>query len=102
VERKNVRKKIKEKKQSRRTEMEHDFKMDSIDLYSDHVNWIAGCVASTFEILTAMKMSIVVFQIVTPRGIAGGYQRFGGTLVNTRLQDVITQKNTLHIVYFSS
>jgi hypothetical protein len=32
-----------------------------------------------FEVLTAVKMSTVVFQVVTPCGFVDGYQCFGGT-----------------------
>jgi hypothetical protein len=32
-----------------------------------------------FEVLTAVKMSILVFWDVTPRRLVGGYHRFGGT-----------------------
>jgi hypothetical protein len=32
-----------------------------------------------FEDITALKMSIVVFWAATPCGLAGVYQRFGGT-----------------------
>jgi hypothetical protein len=31
-----------------------------------------------FEILAAVKISIVVFWVVTPCGLIGGYQHFGG------------------------
>jgi hypothetical protein len=31
-----------------------------------------------YEVLTAVKMSIVVLCVVTPSGLGGGYQRFGG------------------------
>jgi hypothetical protein len=33
-----------------------------------------------FEFFTEVKMMIVVLWVVTPCGLAGGYQRFGGTL----------------------
>jgi hypothetical protein len=32
-----------------------------------------------FEVLTAVKMSILVFWVVTQCGLVGRYQRFGGT-----------------------
>jgi hypothetical protein len=32
-----------------------------------------------FEVLTAVKMSMLFFWIVTSCGLAGRYQRFGGT-----------------------
>jgi hypothetical protein len=32
-----------------------------------------------FEVLTAVKMLMLVFWIVTPCGLVGRYQRFGGT-----------------------
>jgi hypothetical protein len=32
-----------------------------------------------FEVLTAVKMLIVVFWVVTPCSLVGGYQRLGGT-----------------------
>jgi hypothetical protein len=31
-----------------------------------------------FEVITAVKMPIVIYWIVTPCGLAGGYQRLGG------------------------
>jgi hypothetical protein len=31
------------------------------------------------EVFTAVKISIVVFWVVTPCSIVGGYMRFGGT-----------------------
>jgi hypothetical protein len=31
------------------------------------------------EVLTAVKMSMLVFWVVTPCGLVNGYQRFGGT-----------------------
>jgi hypothetical protein len=33
----------------------------------------------TFEVLTAVKMSMVVFRVATQCGLIGRYQRFGGT-----------------------
>jgi hypothetical protein len=33
----------------------------------------------TFEVLTAVKMWIVVLRIVMPCGLVGVYERFGGT-----------------------
>jgi hypothetical protein len=33
----------------------------------------------TFDVLTAVKMSIVVFRVLTPCDLVGGYQCFGGT-----------------------
>jgi hypothetical protein len=38
------------------------------------------------EVLTVVKMSNVVLWVVTPCGLEGGYQRFGGTY-DFRLQD---------------
>jgi hypothetical protein len=32
-----------------------------------------------FEVLTAVKMSMLVFWVVMPCGLVGKYQRFGGT-----------------------
>jgi hypothetical protein len=32
-----------------------------------------------FEVLTAVKISTLVFWVVTPCGLVGRYQRFGGT-----------------------
>jgi hypothetical protein len=32
-----------------------------------------------FEVLTAVKMSMLLFWIVTPCGLVGRYQGFGGT-----------------------
>jgi hypothetical protein len=32
-----------------------------------------------FEVLTAVKMLMVVFWVVTPCGLVGGYQHFRGT-----------------------
>jgi hypothetical protein len=33
----------------------------------------------TFEFLTAVKTSVLVFRVITPCGLVCGYQRFGGT-----------------------
>jgi hypothetical protein len=40
-------------------------------MYSDH--------CMRFEVLTAVKKSMLVFWVVTPCGIVVKYQRFGGT-----------------------
>jgi hypothetical protein len=37
------------------------------------------CSEMRFEVLTAVKISIMVFWVVTPCGLAGTYHRFGGT-----------------------
>jgi hypothetical protein len=34
------------------------------------------------EVLTAEKMSIMVFWVITPYGLVGGYQCCGGTLTS--------------------
>jgi hypothetical protein len=40
-----------------------------------------------FEVLTGVKMSVLVFWVVTPCGLASTYQRFGGTkCINTALK----------------
>jgi hypothetical protein len=44
-----------------------------------------------FEVLTAVKMSMFVFWVATPRWLVGGYQRFGGTYC-LHLQDTSTLK----------
>jgi hypothetical protein len=40
-----------------------------------------------FEVFTVLKMSMMVFWVVTPCGLAGAYQRFEGTY-HLHLQDV--------------
>jgi hypothetical protein len=43
-------------------------------------NWgqAAACVRR-FEVTTAVKMSMLIFWVVTPCGLVGRYQSFGGT-----------------------
>jgi hypothetical protein len=51
-----------------------------------------------FDVLTAMKMSISVFWAVTPCGLVGRYQRFGG-IYCLHVQDAETQKTNIDSKY---
>jgi hypothetical protein len=46
------------------------------------------------EVLTAVRMSILVLWIVTPCGLVGTYQRFGETYC-LHLQGVTRKKNNI-------
>jgi hypothetical protein len=48
-------------------------------LYIGYVCWRGEARKMRFGLLTAMKMSMVVFWVVTSCGLVGGCQRFGGT-----------------------
>jgi hypothetical protein len=45
----------------------------NIDNFLEQTN-----VVFRFDVLTAVKMSMFVFGVLTPRGLVGRYQRFGG------------------------
>jgi hypothetical protein len=45
------------------------------------------------EVLTAVKKSMSVFWVVTPRGLVGRYQSFGG-IYRLHLHDAISTQNT--------
>jgi hypothetical protein len=47
--------------------------------YELHISKLALISTLRFEVLTALKMSILVKWVVTPCGLVGRYQRFGGT-----------------------
>jgi hypothetical protein len=53
-----------------------------------------------FKVLLAVKMSVAVFWIVTPCGLAGGCQHFGGTVIPTYKSTWRHNiKNTIDILY---
>jgi hypothetical protein len=54
-----------------------------------------------FEVLMAVKMSILVFWVVMPCGLVGRYQHSGGTYCLC-LQGITTQKTTLTLFYDNS
>jgi hypothetical protein len=41
-----------------------------------------------FEVLTAVNMSILVFWVVTPCGLSGRYQSFGGKILPLEMETV--------------
>jgi hypothetical protein len=54
------------------------------------------------EVLTGVKMTMVVFWIVMPCGLVGGYQHFGGTSPSSGLHPPtsphsVTRKKATHI-----
>jgi hypothetical protein len=49
---------------------------------AEEMNETTEQICIIFEILTAVKMSIFVFWVLTPCGLVGRYHRFGGTHFN--------------------
>jgi hypothetical protein len=63
--------------------VEQDCQHEVVILRLQHFNNITDpnfcCLCFRFEVLTAVKMSMLLFCVIPPCGLVGTYQRFGGT-----------------------